>query len=94
MGASLFEKRELPVADAGRKLYAVQPPDIEATGRSSAEDEAGLPKTSHLVEEPEVLDHMRCLVELTVSDLRSVFKRLQEYRAFVNLTVVLARICR
>ena len=92
MGASLFEKRELPVADAGRKLYAVQPPDIEVAGRSSPEDEAGLPKTSHLVEEPEVLDHMRCLVELTVSDLRSVFKRLQEYRAFVNLTVVLAHL--
>ena len=35
---------------------------------------------------------MRCLVELTVSDLRSVFKRLQEYRAFVNLTVVLAHL--
>lgn len=35
---------------------------------------------------------MRCLIELSVSDLRAVLKRLREHRTLVNLTVVLAHL--
>ena len=61
-------------------------------GRSPAKDEACLSEASHLVKEPEVLDEIRRLVELSVSDFRAVLQCLGKHLALVNLTIVLSHL--
>lgn len=61
-------------------------------GCSPAKDEACLSDASHLVKEPEVLDEIRRLVELSVTDFRAVLQCLGKHRELVNLTIVLTHL--
>ena len=61
-------------------------------GCSPAKDEACLSEASHLVKKPEVLDEIRRLVELSVTDFRAVLQCLGKHLALVNLTIVLTHL--
>ena len=61
-------------------------------GCSPAKDEGCLSEASHLVKKPEVLDEIRRLVELSVTDFRAVLQCLGKHLALVNLTIVLTHL--
>ena len=61
-------------------------------GCSPAKDEGCLSEASHLVKKPEVLDEIRRLVELLVTDFRAVLQCLGKHLALVNLTIVLTHL--
>ena len=81
---SFFQKPEFLAAHSGGKRFACQCPNVKRAGTAAVEDETFFFVESHLVEEPEALDFIWCLIALAHATL--------ENRQFVNLAIVLSRL--